>query len=73
MAISGHRTRAIFDRYNIASERDIREALQRTHAHTAQEAARMVVLPVASAQGRTARRTARGAQDTDRTRTVNGA
>lgn len=56
MAISGHRTRAIFDRYNIASERDIREALQRTQAYTAQEAARVAVLPVAAAQGGTGQR-----------------
>jgi hypothetical protein len=30
MEISGHRTPSIFDRYNITSEDDLREAMQRT-------------------------------------------
>ena len=30
MAISGHRTRAVFDRYNITSDEDLRQAVKQT-------------------------------------------
>ena len=49
MTISGHKTRSIFDRYNIVNEADLRDAMQRTQDYlkdTAEQPKRPVVIPI---------------------------
>ena len=46
MSISGHRTRAIFDRYNITSDDDLRQAVKQTAEHLAAQPTERKVVPI---------------------------
>jgi hypothetical protein len=41
MAISGHKTRAVFDRYNIVSQDDLKEAARKRQAFNEKQAERL--------------------------------
>ena len=49
MKISGHRTAAVFRRYDITTEGDIRDAMRRTQAHIARQAPTLAVVPLEEA------------------------
>jgi integrase len=60
MAVSGHRTRSVFDRYSLTLKDQTRAALERVTAYTQTVAAPPVVVPLAGSR----RRRRRGATDT---------
>jgi integrase len=52
MAVSGHQTRSVFDRYSLTLKAQTRAALERVTAYTAAHAAAPVVVPLAGARRR---------------------
>jgi integrase len=47
MALSGHKTRSVFERYNIISDEDLTDAMARVQNHLKQEAENRKVVPLA--------------------------
>ncbi len=49
MKISGHKTRSVFDRYNITSEEDLKEAATKLGAYIQQKKVTLLITPEVSA------------------------
>jgi hypothetical protein len=51
MMLTGHKTRSVFDRYNIVSEQDLMDAGDRLASYVERQRARRAVIPFVPVQG----------------------